>query len=305
MTANTTLRQLAGMADQPATMADSTLILIDCQNTYTRGVLELDGVQAALDQAAELLDRARSARIPIFHVAHDGGAGSPYDVRADIGRIVDRVAPARGGTRHREGVSERLHRHQPGRAAERRTRTGPDPGRLHDPHVRELHSQGRVQPRLPTGGRWRGPPLPGRYPGPTTSRSRRLPSRPRAWPRSAICSASSSPPPAPSPADPLRAPHATSADPVDGGGVALITSLRCDRGGRRRVRRCAWISSAWRASRTGAGGTLWTCREPPADSLTRVEQAYAAFGTPAQGPTTRARSRRCGGANGRRCPCGG
>ena len=93
MTANTTLRQLAGMADQPAAMAESTLILIDCQNTYTRGVLELDGVQAALDQAAELLDRARSARIPIFHVAHDGGAGSPYDVRADIGRIVDRAAP--------------------------------------------------------------------------------------------------------------------------------------------------------------------------------------------------------------------
>jgi hypothetical protein len=33
MTENTTLRQLSGMADQPAAMAESALIMIDCQNT--------------------------------------------------------------------------------------------------------------------------------------------------------------------------------------------------------------------------------------------------------------------------------
>ena len=93
MAQNPTLRQLAGLADQPAAMADSTLIMIDCQNTYTHGVLELEGVQAALDQAAELLERARSARIPVIHVMHDAGPGSAYDVRAKIGQIVDRVAP--------------------------------------------------------------------------------------------------------------------------------------------------------------------------------------------------------------------
>ena len=96
MTKNTTLRQLSGLADQPVAMAESALIMIDCQNTYTQGVLELDGVQAALEQAAILLDRARSARIPIFHVMHDAGPGSPYDVLAPIGRIVDLVAPRDG-----------------------------------------------------------------------------------------------------------------------------------------------------------------------------------------------------------------
>lgn len=96
MTVNTTLRHLVGLDDRPAAMADSALIMIDCQNTYTRGVLELEGVQAALDQAAELLDRARSARIPVIHVMHDAGEGSPYDVRAEIGQIVDRVAPREG-----------------------------------------------------------------------------------------------------------------------------------------------------------------------------------------------------------------
>ena len=96
MTENATLRQLVGLADQPAALADSTLIMIDCQNTYTQGVMELEGVQPALDQAAELLDRARTARIPIVHIMHDAGEGSPYDVRDEIGQIVDRVAPREG-----------------------------------------------------------------------------------------------------------------------------------------------------------------------------------------------------------------
>jgi nicotinamidase-related amidase len=92
----TTLRALTGMPAAPASLTDSTLIMIDLQNTYTRGVMELEGVQPALDQAAELLDRARSAGIPVIHVQHDGGAGTPYDVGAEIGRIVDRVAPREG-----------------------------------------------------------------------------------------------------------------------------------------------------------------------------------------------------------------
>jgi hypothetical protein len=58
--------------------------------------MELDGVDAALDHAAELLERGRSAGIPIIHIQHDAGAGSPYDVRSEIGAIVDRVAPRQG-----------------------------------------------------------------------------------------------------------------------------------------------------------------------------------------------------------------
>lgn len=98
MSEPTTLRSMAGLPEDPASLSDSTLIMIDLQNTYTRGVMELENVQPAIDQAAELLDRARSAGIPIFHIQHDGGAGSPYDVRAEIGAIVDRVAPRDGET---------------------------------------------------------------------------------------------------------------------------------------------------------------------------------------------------------------
>ena len=96
MTDHPTLRQLTDMPATPAPLAESTLIMVDCQNTYTRGIMELEGVQAALDQAEELLSNARDAGIPVVHVMHDAGAGSPYDVHDEIGQIVPRVAPRDG-----------------------------------------------------------------------------------------------------------------------------------------------------------------------------------------------------------------
>lgn len=96
MSEPTTLRALVGLPKEPASLAESTLIMVDLQNTYTRGVMELENVQPAIDEAAALLDRARSAGIPVIHIQHDSGEGSAYDVRADIGAIVDRVAPRDG-----------------------------------------------------------------------------------------------------------------------------------------------------------------------------------------------------------------
>ena len=96
MSEPTTLRALAGLPLEPAALSDSALILIDCQNTYTYGVMALEGVQTALDEAARLLDRARSAGIPVVHIQHDDGPGSLYDVSGHSGAIVDRVAPRDG-----------------------------------------------------------------------------------------------------------------------------------------------------------------------------------------------------------------
>ncbi|SBS75084.1 Isochorismatase hydrolase [uncultured Mycobacterium sp.] len=96
MTELTTLRALAGLPLQPPSLVASTLVLIDCQNTYTHGVMELEGVQAALDEAAALLDRARSAGIPVIHIQHDDGPGSLYDITGESGAIVPRVAPRDG-----------------------------------------------------------------------------------------------------------------------------------------------------------------------------------------------------------------
>ncbi|MFD5343885.1 isochorismatase family protein [Streptomyces anulatus] len=94
----TTLRELNGFDATPAALAGSTLILVDYQNTYTRGVMELDGWQDSLDAAARLLARAREAGTEVVHVINDGGEGTPYDIRAEIGRIHPAVAPAEGET---------------------------------------------------------------------------------------------------------------------------------------------------------------------------------------------------------------
>ncbi|MET8507446.1 cysteine hydrolase family protein [Streptomyces sp. NPDC004787] len=95
-TPSTTLRELSGFDQAPASLAGATLVLIDYQNTYTRGVMELEGWEAALDAAEELLGKARAAGAKVVHVINDGGEGTPYDIRAEIGQIHPRVAPLEG-----------------------------------------------------------------------------------------------------------------------------------------------------------------------------------------------------------------
>ena len=165
MSEPTTLRALAELPQSPVSLAESTLIMIDCQNTYTRGVMELDGVQAALDEAAALLDRARTAGIPIIHIQHSDGPGSLYDIEGESGAIVARVAPREGepvvvknypNSFVQTDLDERL------KAAKR---VEPRARRFHDAHVRELDSPRSVQPRICADGGGRARPRPARCPG--------------------------------------------------------------------------------------------------------------------------------------------
>lgn len=94
--ASPTLRQITGMTPNPSAISDSALILIDCQQTYREGVMQLSGVEPALKEAADLLARFRAAGRPVIHIMHDAGPGSPYDVKAPIGQIADVVAPQAG-----------------------------------------------------------------------------------------------------------------------------------------------------------------------------------------------------------------
>jgi hypothetical protein len=89
-----TLVQIAGREATPCRLGESALIMIDCQNTYTTGRMKLSGIEAALEEAALLLSRAREAGTPVIHVMHDGGPGSLYDLSQEIGRIAEQVAPA-------------------------------------------------------------------------------------------------------------------------------------------------------------------------------------------------------------------
>ena len=53
-----TIRELAGLPRIPAKLSESALILIDCQNTYREGVMQLEGVEDALQNASQLLIKA-------------------------------------------------------------------------------------------------------------------------------------------------------------------------------------------------------------------------------------------------------
>ena len=93
---NPTLRTLTGMDPNPAPISESALVLIDCQQTYREGVMQLENVEPALKEAAALLQRFRIAGRPVIHIMHDAGSGTPYDITAPIGQIADVVAPIDG-----------------------------------------------------------------------------------------------------------------------------------------------------------------------------------------------------------------
>jgi nicotinamidase-related amidase len=91
-----TIRDIAGLGDTSTAISDSALIIIDAQNAYCEGVMKLEGMEKALQECRVLLDRFRKAGRPVFHIRHDAGPGSPYDVTSPIGQIVDLLTPAQG-----------------------------------------------------------------------------------------------------------------------------------------------------------------------------------------------------------------
>ena len=95
-TASPTLREITGMGFQHASLKDSALIMVDCQNTYRRGVMQLTNIEPAILEAQTLLNMARDLKIPIIHIQHDAGVGTPYDISTDIGAISAEVAPING-----------------------------------------------------------------------------------------------------------------------------------------------------------------------------------------------------------------
>ncbi len=94
--ASQTLRDITGMGHHAANLKGSALILIDIQNTYRHGVMQLTNVEPAILEAQKLLQKARALKVPVIHIQHDAGVGSPYDVTAEIGAIATEVAPIAG-----------------------------------------------------------------------------------------------------------------------------------------------------------------------------------------------------------------
>ncbi|MDP6268863.1 MAG: cysteine hydrolase family protein [Alphaproteobacteria bacterium] len=87
-----TLMQMAGASSEPPPLAETALVLIDCQREYVDGALPLTGIGPALAETAKVLAAARAAGAPVIHVVHRGRAGGgafdpegPYFTEADEG----------------------------------------------------------------------------------------------------------------------------------------------------------------------------------------------------------------------------
>jgi len=91
-----TLLQLAGANLVPAKIHESAVVLIDFQNEYLAGPIALPGAAPAISAAQRLLDLARRAQAPVFHVAHRGRAGRMFDRDAERGQIAGALTPKEG-----------------------------------------------------------------------------------------------------------------------------------------------------------------------------------------------------------------
>ena len=96
MTTPKTLLELSGADLNPPDIKDSTLIIIDMQNEYLGGPLELPAAGAAIAKAKTMLESARASGGKVVHIAHKGREGSLFDRDAERGQIVDPLTPVDG-----------------------------------------------------------------------------------------------------------------------------------------------------------------------------------------------------------------
>lgn len=96
MTAQSLL-QIAGAPLHPSALEKSALVIIDAQTEYTKGKLPLEGVDAAIVEAAKLLKLARESGVPVFHIVQHAPAGRPlFAEDSPTAAIVPLLTPAAG-----------------------------------------------------------------------------------------------------------------------------------------------------------------------------------------------------------------
>ncbi|WP_329125053.1 cysteine hydrolase family protein [Streptomyces sp. NBC_01465] len=100
----TTLRQLMKLDETPAKLSDATLVLVDYQNVYTGGAMELTGWREAVKNTRSLLERARKAHTPVIHIVEKG-----YDLDSRAGQIIPALRPAKGEVVVEKAVPNGFH----------------------------------------------------------------------------------------------------------------------------------------------------------------------------------------------------
>lgn len=96
MTNPRTLLSLAGREPQQPSLTDAALVLIDYQNDYLAGPLQLPDAAPAIAATERVLMAARIKGARIIHVLHKGSAGSLFDRGAWGGQPIEQLSPAPG-----------------------------------------------------------------------------------------------------------------------------------------------------------------------------------------------------------------
>ncbi|MGL4316150.1 MAG: cysteine hydrolase family protein [Pseudomonas sp.] len=91
-----TMFQLTGRGYAPATLGKATLLIIDAQEEYRSGVLQLPDVDAASAEIATLLNAARKLGTPVVHVRHLGIPGGLLDPQGPRGHFLEGLEPQPG-----------------------------------------------------------------------------------------------------------------------------------------------------------------------------------------------------------------
>ncbi|MZD06161.1 isochorismatase family protein [Streptomyces sp. SID5785] len=100
----TTLRGLMKLDETPAKLSNATLVLVDYQNVYSDGTMELTGWRDAVKNTKALLERARKANTPVVHIVEKG-----YDLTSKAGQIIPDLKPAKGEAVVEKAVPNGFH----------------------------------------------------------------------------------------------------------------------------------------------------------------------------------------------------
>ncbi|MEI2385358.1 cysteine hydrolase family protein [Breoghania sp. JC706] len=94
-----TLRDMAGAGGwQRPAPGEAAVVLIDAQEEYRSGALQLDDVTLALEEIARLRQHARDLDLPVVHVRHVGAPGGLFDLDARGGAFCVEAEPLAGET---------------------------------------------------------------------------------------------------------------------------------------------------------------------------------------------------------------
>ncbi|KAF2664697.1 Isochorismatase hydrolase [Microthyrium microscopicum] len=97
MASATSFREIIGVSPSSASPTDSTLIIIDAQNEYAEGKLQVSNVASSRKAIADLLQKYRDAKGDIVHVVHSVPDGAPvFTPNTNLAEEFDELKPKNG-----------------------------------------------------------------------------------------------------------------------------------------------------------------------------------------------------------------